>query len=279
MALKVDIIAPQIQPDSSAVTLVRWLKNIGDKVMQNEPIAELLGTQMRAYAHAPATGSLSSTMVMAGQNVLTGTVLGQLAVIDKNVMDWDNFDQVTVILEEFAEKSKNFNELKDANDALGQLLGIDDKPVFQNMDIEQRNQFLQNVVDQHKQLGLSPADVAQKLLEGLALRMPKNAPTAPRGPALGFAPAGPGMSPGMPANFGVVPQPHAYPSYPVGGGNPSAYMDASHWLPPVPPAHGYPTGMPVGGFPPQQIPPNVPPQPQTFESIPHVKDVEEEKKD
>ena len=236
MAKKLDIIAPQLQTGSSALTMARWLKNIGDPVIQNEPIAELFGDQMRAYVHAPATGMLSVMMVQPGQNILSGTVVGQLSVIANDAVDWDNFDQVTAILEDFASKSKAVNQLKDANEALAQLLGIGDNLVFQNMSIEKQNAFLQNVVDQHQQNGLSPADVAQQLLIGLALRDAPVRVQTPAIPGLGLrGPVGPAPG-GM--GGGSVPQQHAYPSYPVqpqqGGYDPTSY-------------------------PPQQLPPFVPP--------------------
>lgn len=279
MAQKLDIIAPQLQPGTSAMTLARWLKGVGDQVIQNEPVAELFGDQMRAYIHSPATGMLSALSAQPGQVLLSGSVVGQVSIIPKDAIDWENFDQVTDILEDFASKSKDFNSLKDANDALSQLLGIGDNLIFQNMSIEKQNGFLQNVVDQYQQNGLSPAQVAQKLLEGLELRTPKYV-QGPAAPGLGLrGPAGP--TPGGMGGFGGVAQPHAYPAYPVQPVHPGAPyppqpgygaplyppQDASQWLPQAPPAHGYPTGY-AGAVPPQaDVPPVKPPQQEVLPPV------------
>jgi hypothetical protein len=108
-------------------------------------------------------------------------------------LNWQNFDQVTDILEQSTNKAKTVKQLKDANEALGQLLGVTDNAVFQKMNTDQKNQFLQIVMDQYSQHGLKPADMAQKLLEGLHLRTPSLAPATPA-PAFGLAPSGPGGS-------------------------------------------------------------------------------------
>ena len=196
MASKIDILAPATKDGESVLVFSRWLKLVGENMLANEPIAELNGSQMVVYVHAPAEGVLSSMLVQPGQNVLSGALLGQLSVIAKNEIEWDNFDEVTTILEDLADKSTSGKPLKDASDALGQLLGVADKPVFQNMSIEQQNKFLQNVVDHYKGFGLSAADMAQQLLAGLQLRPPVNVPGTPT-PVYGIRPMGPaGPTPG-----------------------------------------------------------------------------------
>lgn len=250
MAKKIDIIAPQIEQGSSALTLSRWLKMVGDPVHFNEPIAEIFGAQTRGYVHAPDEGTISILHTMPGQNVLSGALMGQIAVVSKNALDWDNFDHVTDILESFADKSKSADQLKDANEALGQLLGVADKDVFRNMSIEQQNKFLQNIVDQHAQGAIGSAQVAQKLLEGLYLRSPQISGPAVRGPSFGMAAPTPGgMGGGAPRNMHQQqwpPQqmPHGYPpvdpyhSGPQFGHNiPPPHVphmpSAPHQLPPI----------------------------------------------
>lgn len=209
MARKVDILAPMTANGGSVLTFSRWLKLIGEGMLPNEPIAELNGSEMVVYVHAPSEGILSSVSVQPGQNVLSGAMLGQISVIAKDSIEWDNFDQVAALLEESADKSNNTKQLKDANEALGQLLGVAEKAIFQKLSIEEQNKFLQNVVDQHKAHGLSPADVAQQLLAGLQLRPPIYAP-ASSAPAFGvrMAPSGPGgMGGGGGVHYtGVTPQ-------------------------------------------------------------------------
>ena len=197
MAVLIDIYAPKWESNTSVLVLTRWLKMIGQPVMLNEPIVELMGTDSRTYVHSPANGTLSEMLAQPGQNIRTGHHLGKVSAIRDDSIDWDNFDEVTAIVEEFAEKSKDMSQLKDANEALGQLLGVTDNPIYQNMSIQQQNMFLQSIVDESKAANLSPAAVTNRLLVGLHLRMPADAPRAP-GPSLGLhGPAGPGLGGGM----------------------------------------------------------------------------------
>ena len=212
MAHKIDILAPMTADGGSVLVFSRWLKLVGENMLPNEPIAELNGSQMVVYVHAPAEGMLSSILVQPGQNVLSGAMLGQLSVIAKDAIEWENFDQVTSILEDLADNPGSTKSLKDASDALGQLLGVADKQVFQKMNIEQQNKYLQGVVDQYKAHGLSPADMAQQLLAGLQLRPPVQvAPTSAPSFGVRMAPSGPvpgGMGGGGGVHYapGVMPQ-------------------------------------------------------------------------
>ncbi len=281
MAQKIDIIAPAAPQGSSALTLHRWLKGIGEVMLINEPIAELAGSHMMIYVHAPAEGTLSSVLVQPGQNILSGAMLGQVSVVDRNNIEWKNFDTVTEILEEFADKSDNAKQLKDANEALGQLLGVGDNPVFQNMSIEQQNKFIQGVVDEHQNHGISPAEVAQKLLVGMQLRAPAVGPSGPsfgfglRGPA-GPAPGGMGGMGGGINYAGVTPQQQQgyapYPATPSPGQWP-APPQYGHGYPPQQPMHGqgYPIMPQQGqGYPPQGIPAQ--PMPNAVQAIPAPKE-------
>src|SRR5690606_4153435 len=109
-------------------------------------------------------------------------------------LNWNNFDKVADLIEAQAENTKDSQKLKDANEALGQILGVTDNPIFQKMNTAQKNMFLQHVVENH---GKSSSDTARKLLEGLHLRSP--APTGPRmAPAMTMAPPTPGMGGGAP---------------------------------------------------------------------------------
>lgn len=288
MAVKIDLIAPQPDSQSSLLRVHRWLKRAGDPVLLNEPLLELLGEQnVMMYIHSPGDGTLSTIMAVDGQNVLSGHVLGQVTIISKDEVDWENLDQVTNVLEDYASKSKDFRTLKDANEALGQLLGVAENPVFFNMSTEQQNKFLQNVVDQYQANRLSPADMAQHLLEGLELRTPRYAPQGPTGPALGFGmrgPAGPSPSGMGGSGLGMVPQAHAYPSYsaaPTDNQYP-AFPSQAPYPPQFPPqgpqgpepqyGQGYPPQAvppyPVQGIPPQSLPP----QPVTPTQIPSFED-------
>ncbi|MDB5478166.1 MAG: sucB [Alphaproteobacteria bacterium] len=261
MARKVDILAPQLPAGESVLTVSRWLKMVGDTMVLNEPIVELVGRQFAVYVHAPHDGVLSMIITPPGQNLLSGMILGQVSIVAKDEIEWDNFDKVAGFIEESADGAEDMAVIKDANEALGQLFGITDNPVFLKMNIEQQNKFLQKVVDEQQSGNLNPSAVALKLLEGLQLRMPAKAPVGPRGPSLG--PAGPGM--GGVAWSGVSPQ-QQQGYAPLPGGVPNNQQM-------VYPQAAYPPGV----FPGQGPQQNFPPQQQQPPYVPYVPPGDEDK--
>lgn len=166
--------------------------------------------------YAPTDAVLESIKIYANEPSPTGAVAGILRVAedykDTAARDWNNFDLLSEILSEFTEKTKDAKQLRDINDALSELFGVKEDAVFQKMNTEQQNQFIQSVTDQYKNYGLSPATMAQKLLEGLQLRPPQLAPATPT-PAYGLRPSAPGLSaPGLgggtkPASPQIAPIP------------------------------------------------------------------------
>lgn len=60
-------------------TVVRWLKQVGDPVVEGEPIAEVETDKMTVELEAPQSGVLASVEAEAGTTV---PVRGRLAVIE-----------------------------------------------------------------------------------------------------------------------------------------------------------------------------------------------------
>lgn len=61
-------------------TIVRWLKDVGERVEEGEPIAEVETDKMTVELEAPAAGVLASVEVTAG---VTVAVRERVAVIDE----------------------------------------------------------------------------------------------------------------------------------------------------------------------------------------------------
>jgi pyruvate/2-oxoglutarate dehydrogenase complex dihydrolipoamide acyltransferase (E2) component len=60
-------------------TVVRWLKNIGERVRQGEPLVEIETAKATQEVEAPAAGTLIEILVAEGQ---VTTVNSELAVIE-----------------------------------------------------------------------------------------------------------------------------------------------------------------------------------------------------
>ena len=209
-----EVTAPAVIDFMDAAKVKRWYVAEHSTVKKGEKLLCLTdGFQAAQDVLSPADGILEMIKIYANEPAPTGATLCVLLVAEdfkENAeRDWQNFDKLSEIFSDFTERSKDPKQLRDMNDALGELLGVKEDAVFQRMNTEQQNQFIQSVVDQYTTQGLSPSVMAQKLLEGLQLRPPKFVPSTPT-PAFGLRPSAPGMAaPGL--GGGTRPQPSVLP--------------------------------------------------------------------
>lgn len=192
------ITVPPVPDFAGPARVGRWFYIAGATVRAGQPLVTLTdGYESEVVLPSPADGVLVELKIYAEQDAKVGQVLAILQIADDFVLseelDWENFDRVTDILSDFSTRTRDAKSQKDNNDALAELLGIGENIVFRKLNVEQQNQFLQNIARQYQETGISPASMAQKLLQGLQLR--PATPSGPRGPAptLGMRPAAPGM--------------------------------------------------------------------------------------
>lgn len=57
-------------------TIVRWLKRVGDKVEQGEPIAEIETAKATQEMEAPASGTLTQILLDEGESAAVNTEIG-----------------------------------------------------------------------------------------------------------------------------------------------------------------------------------------------------------
>src|SRR5512132_1124454 len=77
--MAVDVIMPQMGESIAEGTLVKWMKNIGDKVQRDEPLFEISTDKVDAEIPAPASGVLREIRVQPGTTVPINTVVGVIA--------------------------------------------------------------------------------------------------------------------------------------------------------------------------------------------------------
>ena len=75
-----DVRLPQYGMTMHEATIVRWLKDVGERVEEGEPIAEVETDKMTVELEAPAAGVLASVEAAAG---VTVAVRERVAVIDE----------------------------------------------------------------------------------------------------------------------------------------------------------------------------------------------------
>jgi len=76
--MAVDVIMPQMGESIAEGTIVKWLKNVGDKVERDEPLFEISTDKVDAEIPSPSAGTLLEVLVQAGTTVGINTVVGRI---------------------------------------------------------------------------------------------------------------------------------------------------------------------------------------------------------
>ena len=72
---KVEVLLPQWGMGMSEGTITLWHKAVGDKVTEDEPLAEVEAEKVEETLEAPATGTITEIVVQEGETVPVRTVL------------------------------------------------------------------------------------------------------------------------------------------------------------------------------------------------------------
>src|ERR1700736_2675916 len=74
-----EIKVPSLGESVTEATVAKWLKQPGETVAIDEPIAELETDKITLEVYAPAAGTLAEILAEEGANVPVGAVLGRIA--------------------------------------------------------------------------------------------------------------------------------------------------------------------------------------------------------
>jgi pyruvate/2-oxoglutarate dehydrogenase complex dihydrolipoamide acyltransferase (E2) component len=80
--LRTDIIVPKWGMTMEDAVLSAWLKNIGDYVQQDEPVAEMETDKATGEIMSPASGTLIEVVVQVGGQIAPGQVIARLGEDD-----------------------------------------------------------------------------------------------------------------------------------------------------------------------------------------------------
>jgi 2-oxoglutarate dehydrogenase E2 component (dihydrolipoamide succinyltransferase) len=72
------IVVPGLGESVTEATVAKWMKNVGEPVKADEPLAELETDKVTQELYAPAAGTLGEIMAPAGSVVAIGAVIGQI---------------------------------------------------------------------------------------------------------------------------------------------------------------------------------------------------------
>ena len=77
----VEVLLPQWGMGMSEGTIIAWLKAVGDRVTEDEPLAEVEAEKVEETLESPATGTLVEIRVPAGDTVEVRSVV---AIIEED---------------------------------------------------------------------------------------------------------------------------------------------------------------------------------------------------
>src|SRR5262245_24941321 len=72
------IVVPGLGESVTEATVAKWMKNVGDAVKADEPLAELETDKVTQELYAPTAGTLGEITAPAGSVVAIGAVIGQI---------------------------------------------------------------------------------------------------------------------------------------------------------------------------------------------------------
>ena len=101
-----EIRVPTLGESVSEATIGRWHKKTGDAVQKDEPIVELETDKVTLDVPAPATGVLAETIIMEGETVAVGALLGTIAEGEASGASPETAAQTVVAAVETNESSK-----------------------------------------------------------------------------------------------------------------------------------------------------------------------------
>jgi 2-oxoglutarate dehydrogenase E2 component (dihydrolipoamide succinyltransferase) len=81
-AVVIDVVVPAEQEGTKAVVRA-WLKQIGDRVEENDPLVELETDKVAMEVPAPAAGVLREILLHSDEDAVPGAILGRIAPADE----------------------------------------------------------------------------------------------------------------------------------------------------------------------------------------------------
>src|SRR6266852_1132051 len=76
---QVDVVMPQMGVSVSEGTIIKWLKQAGETVEQDEPLLEISTDKVDTEVPSPGAGVVQQILVQEGETVDVGTMLATIA--------------------------------------------------------------------------------------------------------------------------------------------------------------------------------------------------------
>src|SRR5882724_2572757 len=78
MSSPVEIRAPAEQTEGTRSQILRWLKSVGDRVTENEPLIEIETDKVTVEVASPGSGTLREILKQEQDEIVPGDLLGRI---------------------------------------------------------------------------------------------------------------------------------------------------------------------------------------------------------
>src|SRR6266446_6920359 len=76
--MAIDVVMPQMGESIAEGTIVRWIKNPGDKVERDEPLLEISTDKVDAEIPSPTSGTVTEILAQEGDTVRVNSVVARI---------------------------------------------------------------------------------------------------------------------------------------------------------------------------------------------------------
>ena len=80
-----DLLVPKLSATMETVKVLRWLKQVGDKVAMGAPLVELETDKATMEVESPAEGTLEAVLGAEGEELSVGALLARLRIAGESV--------------------------------------------------------------------------------------------------------------------------------------------------------------------------------------------------
>ena len=110
-----EITMPSMGADMTEGTIVKWLKNEGDKVSKGDKLAEIETDKTVVEMEAYDEGFLRKITSIEGSVVQVGKIIGYIGDMDEDIPEKAEESKETVITEETSNKIADSTSIKETN--------------------------------------------------------------------------------------------------------------------------------------------------------------------
>ena len=108
--MKIDMVMPKLGESIAEATVIKWLKQPGDRVEEDGVVLEISTDKVDSEIPSPGTGFLSKIIAQEGETVEVGTIIAEI-VTEESELEGGNGEAPTLTDEQAEESAEDAEEV------------------------------------------------------------------------------------------------------------------------------------------------------------------------